>query len=104
MEEFKTTTITGSICSICTEPFAEPFAELTTKCNHNFHKKCLEDWINIKNICPLCRITEPLVDFIDKNERCCSGYIYRHYHLIIDGKPVISSHYIEGAILVSSHR
>jgi hypothetical protein len=25
------------------------------KCGHNFHKNCLERWVTISPICPLCR-------------------------------------------------
>jgi len=43
-------------CSVCTEPFClqEPIS--TTKCNHNFHTKCIKEaWEKSGDRCPLCR-------------------------------------------------
>jgi hypothetical protein len=25
------------------------------KCKHDFHVKCISDWLSINNTCPLCR-------------------------------------------------
>lgn len=47
-------------CTICLDN-EESDIVIRTKCNHIFHKKCLERWIeSIKTndkICPLCKIT-----------------------------------------------
>ena len=42
-------------CSICIEPFKENDEMYRLKCGHIFHTKCIEEWININNICPTCR-------------------------------------------------
>jgi hypothetical protein len=51
------------ICSICHDSF-EPIVDMedpniTTVCNHTFHKVCLHKWINMLrnkyNSCPVCR-------------------------------------------------
>jgi ubiquitin-protein ligase len=43
------------ICEICFDTNNYPDL-ITTACNHNFHKICLEEHIKTnKNICPLCR-------------------------------------------------
>jgi len=39
-------------CSICNDPFEEP---VTTRCDHTFCYKCIEQWINTNNSCPTCR-------------------------------------------------
>ena len=40
-------------CSICLEYILDDLHK--TKCNHIFHNKCINDWLNEKNTCPLCR-------------------------------------------------
>lgn len=32
---------------------------MKTPCNHYFHNKCLEQWMNLKMECPSCRATLP---------------------------------------------
>lgn len=39
-------------CTICLSKIEIPFK---TKCNHFFHKECLNDWLKIKKNCPNCR-------------------------------------------------
>jgi len=41
-------------CSICSEPITKELYVIT-KCNHVFHPKCLNEWMNSKLSCPLCR-------------------------------------------------
>jgi ankyrin repeat protein len=44
-------------CSICFEPMVDLknlAMVIETKCNHYFHKGCLDDWRKKKNTCPLC--------------------------------------------------
>jgi hypothetical protein len=40
-------------CSICLLELNKDIKKL--KCEHNFHKKCIDEWINTNNVCPLCR-------------------------------------------------
>ena len=41
------------ICSICLESMELNIVK--TICQHNFHDKCLLDWIKLNTNCPLCR-------------------------------------------------
>jgi hypothetical protein len=42
------------VCSICLQDF-EPNQEVNLmKCNHIFHKGCIDEWFRIKRKCPLC--------------------------------------------------
>ena len=41
-------------CSICYE-VVEKGVNKITACNHEFHRKCLEKWLETNNTCPLCR-------------------------------------------------
>ena len=43
-------------CSICLDEFKEGVRIGKTSCNHIYHKKCINNWIDLKNSeCPLCR-------------------------------------------------
>lgn len=52
-------------CSICLEDMDDDSQLSTTACNHTFHTKCLNDWMNSAQsgaqYCPLCK--EPLMKF-----------------------------------------
>lgn len=46
----------GSSCSVCFEPMTRD--ELLSKlplCGHYFHTRCIQPWVNIKQVCPLCQ-------------------------------------------------
>ena len=46
----------NELCSICMEPILSQQINVKTKCNHVFHKKCLDRWFSCsKNKCPNCR-------------------------------------------------
>ena len=44
-------------CCICLDDILSNIK--TTKCNHIFHKKCINNWLKEKNECPLCREFNP---------------------------------------------
>lgn len=39
------------VCGIC----REEKTKFETRCGHNFHRKCLQAWLNKQNTCPYCR-------------------------------------------------
>jgi hypothetical protein len=46
------------LCSICQEIYGTTQAIFKTKCNHNFHNNCLNDYCEHKKgkiLCPVCR-------------------------------------------------
>lgn len=45
-------------CSICLLSLTNS-KNKKLQCNHVFHYDCIEKWLNIKNICPLCRAPGP---------------------------------------------
>lgn len=53
--DYKVVTENNIICSICLEE--QVINENWTKlhCTHDFHKKCIKNWLEINNICPVCR-------------------------------------------------
>ena len=42
-------------CSICLKNFKIKDTICITKCNHTYHKKCIDTWFEIKDTCPNCR-------------------------------------------------
>lgn len=51
-------------CSICFNNIYDKDKYIITKCNHYFHKTCLNDWTKLKNNCPLCR-----TDIVNNNKK-----------------------------------
>lgn len=61
-------------CTICLEYITEDRIDL--KCNHSFHKKCINKWEN--QTCPLCRANISYLSYckkINKNYRNCIIFI-----------------------------
>ena len=52
---------TLNLCSICLEKIGKKHLK-KTKCNHTFHYKCLDIWVQNNNSCPNCR--EPIYENI----------------------------------------
>ena len=77
-------------CSICLEKINKCGKNITlNKCNHTFHKKCLDKWVIQNNSCPNCRTEVNLKkniykikcsENIDKNIYClknnCNKYVF----------------------------
>lgn len=48
--------ILGTQCSICLDNFECNQGYRTLKCDHHFHKKCIDKWLTRgSSDCPLCR-------------------------------------------------
>ncbi|KMZ75107.1 E3 ubiquitin-protein ligase, ATL family [Zostera marina] len=57
----------GLMCSICLMDFEDTeFLRLLPKCEHAFHSLCIEEWLKISMVCPVCRslVEETDVDLI----------------------------------------
>ena len=55
-----TKTVDGSThdstsCSICIESFTEAELVKILPCFHQFHSKCVDDWLLRKSTCPVCK-------------------------------------------------
>lgn len=44
-------------CAICMDDVIENELISKLRCLHRFHNPCLQDWMKIKQICPICKIT-----------------------------------------------
>lgn len=40
-------------CSICLEHIHKN--NKTLGCSHSFHKQCIDNWLNVNSVCPICR-------------------------------------------------
>ncbi|MBG02262.1 MAG: hypothetical protein CL470_08335 [Acidimicrobiaceae bacterium] len=45
----------GEICSICLEDFQQKEKIIILECYHYYHSKCITEWLESNNSCPLCR-------------------------------------------------
>ncbi|GMH33463.1 hypothetical protein BSKO_01297 [Bryopsis sp. KO-2023] len=43
-------------CPICLEEFSKGDAMRVMPCSHNYHKDCLDKWLRIKAVCPICNL------------------------------------------------
>ncbi|KAL0483494.1 E3 ubiquitin-protein ligase [Acrasis kona] len=42
-------------CPVCQDDFKQDEQLNKIECNHLFHKKCLREWLERHNTCPMCR-------------------------------------------------
>ena len=42
-------------CSICLDEYSEGDTLYVPNCGHPFHIACLDNWLDVNNICPLCQ-------------------------------------------------
>lgn len=42
-------------CSVCLEDFSKGDRIATCSCRHVFHSRCLTQWLQCRNNCPLCK-------------------------------------------------
>ncbi|EOA22886.1 hypothetical protein CARUB_v10003618mg [Capsella rubella] len=55
-EELKSLNMETELCSICLESLVSTLSTPTRmSCSHVFHGRCLLNWLDGKNTCPLCR-------------------------------------------------
>lgn len=52
----------GCSCVICSKEYAlgdQIYESNNSQCKHEFHKECIDKWLNFQNSCPIC--TQPFV-------------------------------------------
>lgn len=43
-------------CSVCMEDLKQAEAVMLPQCAHLYHRQCVEQWLALKNCCPVCRM------------------------------------------------
>lgn len=43
-------------CPICLEEFSDGDSMRVMPCNHTYHKDCLDKWLKMKAVCPICNL------------------------------------------------
>ncbi|PVV01751.1 hypothetical protein BB560_003819 [Smittium megazygosporum] len=43
------------VCSICLSDYTDGDLLRLLPCNHHFHSECLDQWLKINSVCPLCK-------------------------------------------------
>lgn len=47
-------------CFVCLDPFVEGIDVSVLSCEHRFHSRCLDKWLEVKDHCPACRATQKI--------------------------------------------
>ncbi|THU54348.1 hypothetical protein C4D60_Mb10t24150 [Musa balbisiana] len=42
-------------CAICLEEYKDTEKLGTLNCGHDFHVGCISQWLQMKNVCPICK-------------------------------------------------
>ena len=90
-------------CSICLDRIVS--GNVTTKCKHKFHKKCLIGWCKGNKdepTCPICR--KDIKETCKKIMPFDSHEVFRYIGYKYDETPADTSSRIEQAILIVQHK
>ena len=69
-------------CSICLEEFEVGGEAREMPCKHKFHSSCIENWLRVKGLCPLCRFVMPMEE--EEEGRESMDVVY-HQHVEEEG-------------------
>ena len=61
-------------CVICMDTCNNNEMKQLPICNHSFHKSCINQWLNIKQNCPICRASI-INNFIGKQKFSKKNYV-----------------------------
>ena len=67
--------INNQQCCICLDELGNQSNEITTECNHVFHRTCLNEWKKYNFTCPICREQLPGRTLIT-SRNCCNTVIW----------------------------
>ncbi|XP_065071934.1 RING finger protein 24-like [Rhopilema esculentum] len=52
---FKQATCSNEMCAVCLEEFEVSENINVCPCTHGYHAQCLHNWLQVKNMCPICQ-------------------------------------------------
>ncbi|KAK9760390.1 hypothetical protein K7432_015630 [Basidiobolus ranarum] len=55
LPEFRVANTEDALCVICLEEYRDGELIRKPRCNHHFHRQCLDEWLLINKYCPLCK-------------------------------------------------
>ncbi|GAB2277998.1 hypothetical protein Dimus_012698 [Dionaea muscipula] len=61
LEELPSTDQKVDSCIICQDEYEEKDKIGSLDCGHEYHEECLKKWLNLKNVCPICKSTALVV-------------------------------------------
>jgi hypothetical protein len=73
-------------CPICYEDYNTRRVTTITKCNHKFHRNCLETWKNRSNSCPICRQNIIAKCTLQLCLSCDNIYCRGNYYIFFEGE------------------
>ena len=80
-QQHKTNSNDNELCSICQEKFDVEEKIQTLQCGHKFHEPCIQKWIEVRNLCPLCKQvadnTRPVTELSSDDEHLTLELIER---------------------------
>jgi len=75
-------------CPICQDEMKDSETIQTLPCAHNFHKDCIQKWIEMRNLCPLCKCvadtTHPVRELDDDRQDLTQNMIEALVHNAIN--------------------
>ena len=48
-------------CFICLDPFVPKIDVSVLSCQHRFHTRCLDKWLEVQGQCPACRASQQII-------------------------------------------
>ena len=78
----------ANLCSICLAIIFPETPHINTRCNHEFHKDCIDKWLLIKETCPYCRKSLKYINQFNGNRLVAQVDLYNQMSIILSDTKV----------------